>query len=233
MARIDIQGLIDQVLSMAQGSQEERKKKQYRDTVNREYQEATGTTPELNLAKENNAGQLARQALMEDTKRADDVRNYNLDLYKTQIGENIGRFNAQTQRLTAMTKQSAANETAGSKEDPRAALFAALSQPGMTDEEAVRIKKMFDSIYGGGQPTAQRAPAGEQRNIQPPDATRKGIYFTKDAPAQPGASSMEFASDEVLKKRKWAVRKKKVEEDMFGKPKRSSLFNQNLTKTAW
>jgi hypothetical protein len=112
-------------------------------------------------------------------------------------------------------------------------LFTALSQPGVTDEEAVRIKKIYDGIYGGGQPTAQRAPAGEQRNIQPPDVTRKGIYFTKDAPAQPGASSMEFASDEVLKKRKLAVRNKKVEEDMFGKPKRSSLFNWNLTKTAW
>jgi len=122
-----------------------------------------------------------------------------------------------------MTKQ----ETAGSKEDPRAALFTALSQPGVTDEEAVRIKKMFDSIYGTRQP-GQPAPG-----ITPPDATRKGIYFTKDAPAQPGASSMEFASDEVLKKRKLAERNKKVEEDMFGKPKRSSLFNQNLTKTAW
>ena len=232
MARIDIQGLIDQVLSMAQESQEERKKKQYRDTVNREYQEATGTTPELNLAKENNAGQLARQQLQQDFTNKQNIRTYNLDLFKARSADNTNRFNAQTLRQATMDKSRVGN-LAGSKEDPRLALFTALSQLGVTDEEAVRIKKMYDSIYGGGQPTAQRAPAGEQRNIQPPDATRKGIYFTKDAPAQPGASSMEFASDEVLKKRKLAVRNKKVEEDMFGKPKRSSLFNWNLTKTAW
>jgi len=183
----------------------------------------------MDVARENNAGQMARQALMEDTKRIDDARDYNLDLYKTQIGENIGRFGAQTERQAAMTKQSAANGSAGSKEDPRAALFAALSQPGMTDQEKVNIRKTFDSIYGAGQqqgvlPPQPGQPA-QQPGIAPPDATKKNNYFTKDTPpAQPGASSMEFASDEVLKKRKLMDRNKKVEEDMFGKPKRSSFL---------
>ena len=189
----DLNRLIDEVLSMAKDSQNLRKKKQRDDessAVNQSWDDSPAgqaywkdirgrntaievgkmqNAAAMDLAKENNAGQMARQALMEDTKRADDVRNYNLNLYKEKVNENVGRFNAQTLRQAAMTKQ----ETAGSKEDPRSALFTALSQPGMTDEEAVRIKKMFDSIYGTRQqpgvlPPQQGQPA-QQPGIAPPD----------------------------------------------------------------
>jgi hypothetical protein len=201
----DLNRLIDEVLSMAKDSQSIRKKKRLDDEtaqVNQSWDDTPAgqaywkdirgrntalevgkmqNAAAMDLAKENNAGQMARQALMEDTKRADDVRNYNLNLYKEKVNENVGRFNAQTLRQAAMTKQ----ETAGSKEDPRAALFAALSQPGMTDEEAVRIKKMFDSIYG--QPTAP-PPAGEQRPTAKPADIHSAKYIN-DNPAR------EFAKE--------------------------------------
>lgn len=194
----DLNRLIDEVLSMAKDSQNLRKKKQ-RDDESSAVNQSWDDTPAgqaywkdirgrntdmekqrlvnqgaLDLAREYNAGQMARQALMEDTKRADDVRDYNLNLYKEKVNENLGRFNAQTLRQTAMTQQ----ETAGSKEDPRSALFTALLQPGMTDEEAVRIKKMFDSIYGTGQPTAQ--PAGEQRPTAKPADIHSAKYINDD-----------------------------------------------------
>lgn len=213
MSRINLNSLIDEVLSMAKDSQNLRKKKQ-RDDESSAVNQSWDDTPAgqaywkdirgrntdmekqrlvnqgaLDLAREYNAGQMARQALMEDTKRADDVRNYNLDLYKEKVNENVGRFNAQTLRQAAMTKQ----ETAGSKEDPRSALFTALSQPGMTDEEAVRIKKMFDSIYGTGQqPTAHRqivTPSGDDRDsfITPGANTKQ--------PSAPGSQSMTFPTN--------------------------------------
>lgn len=209
----DLNRLIDEVLSMAKDSQNLRKKKQ-RDDESSAVNQSWDDTPAgqaywkdirgrntdmekqrlvnqgaLDLAREYNAGQMARQALMEDTKRADDVRDYNLNLYKEKVNENVGRFNAQTLRQAAMTKQ----ETAGSKEDPRSALFTALSQPGMTDEEAVRIKKMFDSIYGTGQqPTVHRqivTPSGDDRDsfITPGANTKQ--------PSAPGSQSMTFPTN--------------------------------------
>jgi len=209
----DLNRLIDEVLSMAKDSKNLRKKKQKDDessAVNQSWDDTPAgqaywkdirgrnTDMEkqrlvnqgaLDLAREYNAGQMARQALMEDTKRADDVRDYNLNLYKEKVNENVGRFNAQTLRQAAMTKQ----ETAGSKEDPRSALFTALSQPGMTDEEAVRIKKMFDSIYGAGQqPTAHRqivTTSGDDRDsfITPGANTKQ--------PSAPGSQSMTFPTN--------------------------------------
>lgn len=209
----DLNRLIDEVLSMAKDSQNLRKKKQ-RDDESSAVNQSWDDTPAgqaywkdirgrntdmekqrlvnqgaLDLAREYNAGQMARQALMEDTKRADDVRDYNLNLYKEKVNENLGRFNAQTLRQAAMTKQ----ETAGSKEDPRSALFTALLQPGMTDEEAVRIKKMFDSIYGTGQqPTVHRqivTPSGDDRDsfITPGANTKQ--------PSAPGSQSMTFPTN--------------------------------------
>jgi len=208
----DLNRLIDEVLSMAKDSQNLRKKKQRDDessAVNQSWDDSPAgqaywkdirgrntaievgkmqNAAAMDLAKENNAGQMARQALMEDTKRADDVRNYNLNLYKEKVNENIGRFNAQTLRQAAMTKQ----ETAGSKEDPRAALFTALSQPGMTDEEAVRIKKMFDDIYGGGQ-------SARQGNIVTPSGDDRDSFITPGAntkqPSAPGSQSMTFPTN--------------------------------------
>jgi len=220
MGRINLQSLIDEVLGMAKDSQNIRKKKEsdvqpswyggnkdeeqyWKDMRARNTQIEVGkmqNAGQMDVARENNTGQLARQTLMEDTKRIDDARDYNLDLYKTQIGENVGRFDSQTKRMEAITKQDALNRPDGSKEDPRAALFTALSQPGMTEPEKVNIRKTFDSIYGGGQPATQ--PAGSQRNIPPPD----GILSDKKPsdvikPASRGVDSMEFASDDVLKKR--------------------------------
>ena len=209
----DLNRLIDEVLSMAKDSQNLRKKKQ-RDDESSAVNQSWDDTPagqaywkdirgrntqmevgrmqnagQMDLARENNAGQMARQALMEETKRIDDARDYNLNLYKAKVNENVGRFNAQTLRQAAMTKQ----ETAGSKEDPRLALFTALSQPGMTDEEAVRIKKMFDSIYGTRQqPTAHRqivAPSGDDRDsFSTPGANTK-------QPSAPGSQSMTFPTN--------------------------------------
>jgi len=205
MSRINLDSLINEVLSMAKDSQSIRKKKRLDDEtaqVNQSWDDTPAgqaywkdirgrntaievgkmqNAAAMDLAKEYNAGQMARQALMEDTKRADDVRNYNLNLYKEKVNENLGRFNAQTLRQAAMTKQ----ETAGSKEDPRAALFSALSQPGMTDAERVNIKKMYDSIYG--QPTAP-PPAGEQRPTAKPADIHSAKYIN-DNPAR------EFAKE--------------------------------------
>ena len=213
MGRINLQSLIDEVLGMAKGSQDLRKKKVSEDAA-AQVNQSWDSTPEgqsywkdirgrttaqqgnraaMDLAQENNAGQLARQQLQQDFTNKQNIRTYNLDLFKERSAANTNRFNAQTLRQAAMDKSGVSN-LAGSKEDPRSALFTALSQPGVTDEEAVRIKKMFDGIYGGGQPTAQRAPAGEQRNIQPPDVSRKGDYFTKDTteanPAIPVAQNV-------------------------------------------
>ena len=51
----------------------------------------------------------------------------------------------------------------------------------MTDDEAVRINKMIDSIYGTGQPTAQ--PAGDQRPTAKPADIHSAKYINDD-PAQ-------------------------------------------------
>ena len=213
MGRINLRSLIDEVLEMVKHKQNEDKRLRSDQELARlnqswadspagqaYWKDIRGRNTDmekqrlvnqgaLDLAREYNAGQMARQALMEDTKRADDVRDYNLNLYKEKVNENLGRFNAQTLRQTAMTQQ----ETAGSKEDPRLALFTALSQPGMTDEEAVRIKKMFDSIYGTGQqPTAHRqivTPSGDDRDsfITPGANTKQ--------PSAPGSQSMTFPTN--------------------------------------
>lgn len=248
MGRINLRSLIDEVLEMVKNKQNEDRKlrsDQELARVNMSWDDSPAgqaywkdirgrnTDMEkqrlvnqgaLDLARENNAGQMARQALMEDTKRANDVRNYNLNLYKEKVNENLGRFNAQTLRQAAMTKQ----ETAGSKEDPRLALFTALSQPGMTDEEAVRIKKMFDSIYGTRQqPTAHRqivTPSGDDRDsfITPGANTKQ--------PSAPGSQSMTFPTN-MGTAGKNPLRKRAEVEDSFyrmnphlKRKKKDSLF---------
>ena len=45
-----------------------------------------------------NAGAMARQKLIEDTKRAEDLNNYNLGVFETETKGNVERFNAQTTR---------------------------------------------------------------------------------------------------------------------------------------
>lgn len=246
MGRINLRSLIDEVLEMVKNKQNEDKKLRsdqelartnmswddtpagqayWKDIRGRNTAIEVGkmqNAGQMDVTRENNAGQMARQALMEDTKRADDVRDYNLNLYKEKVNENVGRFNAQTLRQAAMTKQ----ETAGSKEDPRSALFTALSQPGMTDEEAVRIKKMFDGIYGGGPPQGSSREfdmeVPQVRTPKKPAITMPTLPVRQPAPA---AQSMEFASDDVLRKRKMADRNKVVEEQMFGPKKDKGFFS--------
>lgn len=207
MGRINLRSLIDEVLEMVKNKQNEDRKLRsdqelarvnmswddtpagqayWKDIRGRNTALEVGkmqNAGQMDVARENNAGQLARQTLMEDTKRIDDARDYNLDLYKAQVGENIGRFDSQTKRMEATTKQRAIDKPADPA-DPRAELFSALSQPGMTDAERVNIRKMFDSIYG--QPTAQ--PAGEQRPTAKPADIHSAKYIN-DNPAR------EFAKE--------------------------------------
>jgi hypothetical protein len=124
MGRINLQSLIDEVLGMAKGSQDLRKKKVSEDAA-AQVNQSWDSTPEgqgywkdirgretqrqsnmaaLNLASENNAGQLARQQLQQDFTNQQNIRTSNIDLFKAQSAANINRFNAQTERQTAMDK---------------------------------------------------------------------------------------------------------------------------------
>ena len=247
MGRINLRSLIDEVLEMVKHKQNEDKRLRsdqelarlnqswddspagqayWKDIRGRNTQMEVGrmqNAGQMDLARENNAGQMARQALMEDTKRADDVRNYNLDLYKTQIGENIGRFGAQTERFKAQTAQDTLDFA--KRQQQMSAASAILEDTESTPGERKIARSFLMGSFGQQPGVLPPQPGQPAPGITPPDATKKGDYFTKDAPAQPGASSMEFASDEVLRKRKLAERNKKVEEDMFGKPKKSSFLS--------
>jgi hypothetical protein len=160
MARLDIQGLIDQVLSMAKDSMEEKKKRDYRNTVNKEYQELTGTTPELNLAKENNAGQLARQQLQQVFQNETNKRNYNLDLYKTQISENVNRFDSQTKRMEADWKMNQPQK--GVLGEQLTALTAVVNDPEATPEDKQWARSALRNSIGQ-QPMAQQKPGQPQQ----------------------------------------------------------------------
>jgi hypothetical protein len=124
MGRVNLQGLINEVLDMvkkrkggtddifALNSKEERERED--DLLRKGSEEAylkelRGRNTQLDVgkqsgagslavARENNAGALARQTLMEDTDRLNNARTYNLGLYKERVNENLGRFNAQTLR---------------------------------------------------------------------------------------------------------------------------------------
>jgi hypothetical protein len=180
-------------------------------------------TGQMDVTRENNTGQLARQNLAQSFEGENNVRDYNLDLYKTQVTENIGRFDSQTKRMEANSKINQPQK--GVLGDQLTAATAILSDMNSSDED----KKMAREFVFGSfkQPVTTAQPAGERRSIPPPDASKKSSYFTNDTPVQTparGANTMEFISEDVLKKRKLAERNKKVEEDMFGKPKRSSFL---------
>lgn len=245
MSRINLNSLIDEVLSMAKDSQSIRKKKRLDDEtaqVNQSWDDTPAgqaywkdirgrntalevgkmqNAGQMDVARENNAGQLARQTLMEDTKRIDDARDYNLDLYKTQVGENIGRFDAQTKRIEAGAKINQPQK--GVLGDQLTAATAILEDMNSSDADK---KSARDFIFGSLKQPATSVQ-GNQRNIQSPDgilSEKKPSEVIRSTVPSRGTDSMEFASEDVLKKRKLAERNKKVEEDMFGKPKRSSFF---------
>jgi len=70
-------------------------------------------------------------------------------------------------------------------------------------------------------------PSDIRKNFDKPDVAPNPLTARPASTVTPlgGADSMEFASDDVIRQRKLAERKKKVEEDMFGKPKRRQFFS--------
>lgn len=194
MSRINLNSLIDEVLSMAKDSQSIRKKKRLDDEtaqVNQSWDDTPAgqaywkdirgrntalevgkmqNAGQMDVARENNAGQLARQTLMEDTKRIDDARNYNLDLYKAQVGENIGRFDAQTKRIEADAKINQPQK--GVLGDQLTAAIAILENMNSSDAEK---KAALDFIVG-----SLKQPVGEQRPTAKPADIHSAKYINDD-----------------------------------------------------
>ena len=202
MSRINLNSLIDEVLSMAKDSQSIRKKKRLDDEtaqVNQSWDDTPAgqaywkdirgrntalevgkmqNAAQMDVARENNAGQLARQTLMEDTKRIDDARRYNLGLYEAQVAENIGRFDSQTRRMEANSKINQPQK--GVLGDQLTAATAVLENPYSSDAEK---KAALDFIVG-----SFKQPVGEQRPTAKPADIHSAKYIN-DNPAR------EFAKE--------------------------------------
>lgn len=231
---INLQALIDEVLGMVGKDQELRKKKlseessqswddtpagqnYWKDIRGRNTLLETGAQnnrAQMDIARENNTGQMARQKLMEDTKLAENERAYNIDLYKTRIGENIGRFDSQTKRMQVGDVQK------GVLGDQLKAATAVMGDLSSTDEDRKLARNfIFSSFKQPGQEPSQK------NAVQPPDGILSDKKSAGTSTTPSGAASMEFASDEILRKRKIVDRNKKVEEDMFGKPRKNSIWS--------
>lgn len=218
MGRINLQSLIDEVLEMVKHKQNEDKRlrsDQELARVNQSWDDTPAgqaywkdirgrntaievgkmqNAGQMDVARENNAGQMARQALMEDTKRADDVRDYNLNLYKEKVNENVARFNAQTLRKESDWKINQSQK--GVLGDQLKAATAILEDMNSTDED----KKMArDFIFGSFKQPATQQQSGTQRNIIAPSGDDRDSFITPGAntkqPSAPGSQSMTFPTN--------------------------------------
>lgn len=244
MGRANLQGLINEVLDMikkrkggqddifALNSKEERDREDdlirkgseesyLKDIRGRNTQLEVGkmhNAGQVDVARENNLGQMARQNLAQSFEGEKDMRGHNLDLYKTRVNEEIGRFDSQTKRIEADSKINQPQK--GVLGDQLTAATAILSDMNSSDDD----KKMAREFVFGSfkkpetQPVSSALPDGVLSEKKPSEVIRPAV-------SSRGTNSMEFVSDETLKKRKLAERNKKVEDDMFGKPKRSSFFS--------
>jgi hypothetical protein len=194
MSRINLNSLIDEVLSMAKDSQSIRKKKRLDDEtaqVNQSWDDTPAgqaywkdirgrntalevgkmqNAGQMDVARENNAGQLARLTLMEDTKRIDDARTYNLNLYKEKVNENVGRFDSQTKRMEANSKINQPQK--GVLGDQLTAATAILENMNSSDAEK---KAALDFIVG-----SLKQPVGEQRPKAKPADIHSEKYINDD-----------------------------------------------------
>jgi hypothetical protein len=244
MGRINLQSLIDEVLGMVKESQDAKKKKESelqsswyggnKDEENYWKDIRTRNTDiekqrlinegQSNVANINETGALARQRL------------------GTESATNVANIQAGSARYTADQGLKGHEITSGAT---KYAADQGLKAAGLKEGATTDPVHAFITEAIKGDPTIATDPErfnqlmtnANRLNLKPPEATDIRKNFDKpDVPApiissatkiptpSKGVDSMEFATDEVLKKRRLAERNKKVEEDMFGKPKRSSFF---------
>lgn len=242
MGRINPQSLIDEVLGMIKQSQDIRKKKNSDDEISRINQPWDDTPAgqaywkdmrgrntqleigkmqnagQMDVARENNAGQLARQQL--SNTGDENVANIQSRAHIAGI-----------ESATGATKYAADQgvKAAGLKEGTNpihAVITEAIKADPLIATDPVRFNQLLTNASKLNMKPPD--PADIRKNFDKPDAAQTPSVISPIPAATPapgrGAASMEFASDDVLKKRKLTERNKKVEEDMFGKPKRSSFL---------
>ena len=261
MGRINLRSLIDEVLEMVKNKQNEDRKlrsDQELARVNQSWDdtpagqvywkdirgrntdmEKQGLVNQgaLGLARENNAGQLARQSLANIGN--ENVANINAGA--SRYGSELGlRGNEITAKATVDAAQATVDAAQG-KDKGEEKGFAGLigkvidADPGiLTDtkrlnETVSNIRTFFppqrgasSEFYRAPQPAANVVPQAGLRTPQKPAITMPTLPARQPAPA---AQSMEFASDDVLRKRKMAERNKIVEEQMFGPKKDKGFFS--------
>ena len=248
--RANLEDLINEVLGMVKAQQDEGKKlrrsKEVAD-VNKSWDDTeTGraywkdirgrTTAQQNnlaamdLAKENNAGQLARQSLA----NIGNENVANIHAGASRYGSELG---LRGNEITAKATVDAAQGKDKGEEKGFAGLIGKVidADPGiLTDtkrlnETVSNIRTFFPPQRGASsefdrapQPAANVVPQAGLRTPQKPAITMPTLPARQPAPA---AQSMEFASDDALRKRKMAERNKIVEEQMFGPKKDKGFFS--------
>jgi hypothetical protein len=176
-----------------------------------------------------NTGAMARQKLMEDTKRAEDINNYNLGVYKTESSGNVDRFKAQTDRGELDLKNRAfdwqsTQPQKGVLGEQLTAMTAMLNDPETTPLEKQRLRGiMLNSIT--------QQPGGQaQQNISTPAqfGQNAGYDFQQyDKPdIQPSASAVVSSTTATP-----TIRKQKTleEQESEWRAKNTSLVGNRLS----
>ena len=265
MGRINLQSLIDEVLEMVKNKQNEDKKlrsDQELARVNQSWDDTPAgqaywkdirgrntalevgkmlNAGQMDVARENNAGQLARQSLA----NIGNENVANIHAGASRYGSELGlKGNEITAKATVDAAKATADAAQGKdkgEDKGEDKGFAGLigkvieADPGiLTDtkrlnETVSNIRTFFppqrgasSEFYRAPQPAANVVPQAGLRTPQKPAITMPTLPARQPAPA---AQSMEFASDDVLRKRKMAERNKIVEEQMFGPKKDKGFFS--------
>lgn len=176
-----------------------------------------------------NTGAMARQRLMEDTKRAENLNDYNLGVYKTESSGNVDRFNAQTTRGDLDLKNRAfdwqsTQPQKGVLGEQLTAMTAMLNDPETTPLEKQRLRGIIlNSIT--------QQPGGQaQQNISTPAqfGQNAGYDFQQyDKPdIQPSASAVVSSTTA-----KPTIRKQKTleEQESEWRAKNTSLVGNRLS----
>jgi hypothetical protein len=248
MGRINLRSLIDEVLEMVKNKQNEDKKLRSDQELARTnmswddtpagqayWKDIRGRNTDmekqglvnqgaLGLARENNAGSMARARLEAETET-----NLGNLAARVENQKTTNDFNIRKYEIDRTKKES------GIGKEHIAGLTAIIGDMNAPDEDKAMARQLLLGGFrtnkdqpqvGGGPPQGSSREfdmeVPQVRTPKKPAITMPTLPVRQPAPA---AQSMEFASDDVLRKRKMADRNKVVEEQMFGPKKDKGFFS--------
>lgn len=233
--RINLQSLIDEVLEMVKRKKSEKQDPGFdqRDWLSNEAYNKDIRARNTEIAKQelinkglaereniSNAGAFARQGLA----NVGNENTANIQAGASRYGADLG---LRGHEATANATVRAAEINAGKTTDDDKGFSTLMGKVIENDPSILSDSKRLNET------------ASNIRSFFPPSAKVKDSYYTPEisrpvapvvtpAPVTkpvPSAPSMEFASDDVIRKRKLAQRGKTVEEQMFGPKKDRGIFS--------